>query len=302
MPALSDVRRLDRVDWNFPGAGTAAGSVHTIHWFPGNFIPQIPSALIQVLSEPGNVVLDPFGGSGTTGIEALRLGRNALVADRMSVCVLIASAKQAMIAGALNRRIRQELLNQLTFDHECRSDEIGRRGEGGSSELDAWFASDTLAQLRYIWRLIERQSSSTDRKVLSVLFSDILFDCAAPGSALTGTGGRRRHHWGWVADNVRPRVLAEHDAVERFRQRLIVLDEAELGFVDLSIPEPSAALVSQQDARQMALPDNTVDLIVTSPPYVGVIDYTRANRLLYTWMGWSIADERRDEIDQPIHV
>jgi hypothetical protein len=296
MPALSDVRRLDRMDWNFPGAGTAAGSVHTIHWFPGNFIPQIPSALIQVLSEPGDVVLDPFGGSGTTGIEALRLGRNALVADRMSVCVLIASAKQAMIAGALNRRIRQELLNQLTFDHECRSDEIGRRGEGGSSELDAWFASDTLAQLRYIWRLIERQSSSTDRKVLSVLFSDILFDCAAPGSALTRTGGRRRHHWGWVADNVRPRVLAEHDAVERFRQRLIVLDEAELGFADLSIPEPSAALVSQQDARQMALPDNTVDLIVTSPPYVGVIDYTRANRLLYTWMGWSIADERRDEI------
>jgi hypothetical protein len=256
----------------------------------------IPSALIQVLSEPGDVVLDPFAGSGTTGVEALRLGRKALIADRMSVCVLITSAKLAMMAGALDRRVRHELLDQLTFDHECRSDQIGDHGEGGSPELDTWFASDTLAQLRYLWGLTQRRDSSADRKVLSVLFSDVLFDCAAPGSALTRTGGRRRHHWGWVADNVRPPVLAAHDAIERFRQRLIVLDEWTLGYVESPDLEPFDALVLQQDARQVALPDNAVDLILTSPPYVGVIDYTRANRLLYTWMNWSIADERQTEI------
>ena len=296
MPVLSDVRRLDRVDWNFPGTGTARGSVHTIHWFPGNFIPQIPSALIQVLSEPGDIVLDPFSGSGTTGVEALRLGRHAVISDRMSACVLIASAKLAMIAGALDRGVRHELLNRLTFDHECRSDQTGPRGEGGSLELNAWFAPDTLAQLRYIWSLIQRQRSPATRKVLATLFSDVLFDCAAPGRALTRTGGRRRHHWGWVADNVRPRPLAEHDAIDLFRQRLIVLSEPAPELADFSIAGSSAALVSQQDARNMALADNSIDLVVTSPPYVGVIDYTRANRLLYTWMGWSIADERRDEI------
>jgi len=214
----------------------------------------------------------------------------------MSACVLIASAKLAMIAGALDRGVRHELLNRLTFDHECRSDQIGPRGEGGSLELNAWFAPDTLAQLRYIWSLIQQQGSPATLKVLSALFSDVLFDCAAPGIALTRTGGRRRHHWGWVADNVHPRALAEHDAIDRFRQRLIVLDEPELGLAGFANPGPSASLVSQQDARNMALADNAVDLIVTSPPYVGVIDYTRANRLLYTWMGWSIADERRDEI------
>jgi len=125
--------------------------VHTLHWFPGNFIPQIPAALIQVLSEPEDVVLDPFGGSGTTGVEALRLGRRAVISDRMSACVLIASAKLALTTGALDRRVRGELLNQLTFDHECRSDQIGCRGEGGSPDLNIWFASDTLRQLRYMW-------------------------------------------------------------------------------------------------------------------------------------------------------
>jgi DNA modification methylase len=46
----------------------------------------------------------------------------------------------------------------------------------------------------------------------------------------------------------------------------------------------------------MALPDGVIDLIVTSPPYIGVIDYTHANRLLYAWMGWSMEHERRKEI------
>jgi hypothetical protein len=289
---LSDIHRLDRVDWNFPGAGTAPGSVHTLHWFPGNFIPQIPSALIQVLSEPGDVVLDPFGGSGTTGVEALRLGRRALISDRISACVMIASAKLALTSGALDRRVRGELLNQLTFDHECRSDQVGCRGEGGSPDLNIWFAPDTLRQLRYMWRLIEHQDSAAVQKILSALFSDILFSCASPGRALTQTGGRRRHHWGWIADNVRPRALADHDAIDRLRQRLTALDEPH---PELAGGSP-AALVSQQDARKLALPNNAIDLIVTSPPYIGVIDYTRANRLLYTWMGWSISNERRDEI------
>src|SRR3546814_9534370 len=65
-----DVARLNRLNWDFPQAGTAQGSIHKFHWFPGNFIPQIPAALIEILSAPGDPVLDPFGGSGTTSIEA----------------------------------------------------------------------------------------------------------------------------------------------------------------------------------------------------------------------------------------
>src|SRR4051794_3889600 len=49
---LNAIQNLDRVDWNFPNTGTKPGSVHTLHWFPGNFIPQIPAALIQILSGP----------------------------------------------------------------------------------------------------------------------------------------------------------------------------------------------------------------------------------------------------------
>ena len=47
-------------------------------WYWGNFVPQIPFQLISRYTSSGGWVLDPFCGSGTTVVEALKLGRNAL--------------------------------------------------------------------------------------------------------------------------------------------------------------------------------------------------------------------------------
>lgn len=203
MSAVIDVRRLDRVNWDFPQAGTPAGSIHTLHWFPGNFIPQIPAALIQVLSQPGDLVLDPFSGSGTTAVEAVRLGRRAILSDRLSPCIFIARAKLALLQSGIEKRQREGIISTLTFDHECKTRRLGNAGEGGNSELLTWYTPDTLAQLRYLWMLIEAERAPL-QPVLAAIFSDILFDCASTRGGNTSTGKTRRHHWGWVADNVRP--------------------------------------------------------------------------------------------------
>ena len=240
------------------------------------------------------MVVDPFGGSGTTAVEGRRLGRDVMSSDRSPIAAMITRAKVAFVEGALDHRTRGRLLADLTFQHRCRSDGFGREGEGSSPDLASWFSPDTLAQLRYLWNVAETAEASAVRHVLTAIFSDVLFDCAASGAALTPTGMRRRHHWGWVADNVHPRLLVPHDAIALFKKRL----------ASLECPPPPlpnegrrpATHVAQQDARAMALPDEACDLVVTSPPYVGVIDYTHANRLFYMWMGWPMLADRRDEI------
>ncbi|MEM0157973.1 MAG: DNA methyltransferase [Thermoplasmataceae archaeon] len=50
-------------------------------WYWGNFVPQIPFQLISRYTKPGDWVIDPFCGSGTTLIEAARLGRNSVGID-----------------------------------------------------------------------------------------------------------------------------------------------------------------------------------------------------------------------------
>jgi hypothetical protein len=284
----SVVANLERIDWDFPRSGTSSRSVHTSHWFPGNFIPQIPAALIQILSQPGDVVVDPFGGSGTTGIEAWRLGRRSRVSDCLSSCVLIMEGKVAIARGGISPFDLNRLINLLAWEHECRSEQPGRNGEGSSATLRDWFSDSTLSQLRFLWQFVEQETGDL-QAALKLLFSDLLFACASSRGAKTASGGRRRHHWGWVADNVRPTALVDHDAIAGFRERLLAASNLEL--FGEGGPE-----IHRSDARRLTYESATADLIVTSPPYVGVIDYTHANRLLFAWMGWSMVEERTHEI------
>jgi hypothetical protein len=290
VPVL-DAAQLRRINWDFPLAGNVKGSVQSIHWFPGNFIAQIPAALIHVLSSPGDVVLDPFAGSATTGIEAVRLGRSAIVSDRMSVSGMIAGAKAALLSGDIDARFVDDLLATLTFDQQCKTSATGHKGEGSDNALGDWYSEDTLSQLRFLWKIVESKASG-ERDVLLALFSDVLFQCASTGGAVTRTGKKRRHHWGWVADNVLPKEKVEHNAIALFRERLLALPIQEF----LLRRASGVLTILQQDARSLALQTASVDLVVTSPPYVGMIDYVHANRLIYLWMGWSLQDERYAEI------
>ena len=288
--------KLDAVDWNFPGATTIPNSVHSLHWFPGNFIPQIPSFLVQTLSRAGQVVLDPFCGSGTTGAEAFTLGRSAVLSDFSPMAVLISKAKCSMLASpeieAALRAVGEVIGTRL----DVGVDHAGTLGQGEAAELSHWYHPDTLSQLRGIWRIIEGADGPAASEVLQMLFSDTLFGSISP-SPISGRPGRkhRRHHWGWVADNVRPKSLAWRDARLAFLQRLShaldVLRSAQTRPVS-----GGSAMVSRSDSRSLPFYDNAVDLVVTSPPYIGMIDYTRANRLTYLWHQWPLGTDKVNEI------
>lgn len=282
---------LDRVNWSFPSTGTRESSIHTLHRFAGNFIPQIPTHLIQILSSPGDLVLDPFVGSGTTIVEALRLNRNAVGVDRTRACVFITERKIQALKVPLRAELRQQLASELAWPHLCQSTLNGEQGEGSSPELKKWFSPATLLQLHYLWKVIERVRDD-QRYPLELIFSDVLFSCASTGNALTSGGKPRRHHWGWIADNVTPLKLVDHDAVSIFVERLLASES-----IQVTMPNASVfGNVVHGDARKLDIAANSVDLIVTSPPYVGMIDYALAHRLLYLWMNWDLTEDRNAEI------
>ena len=292
MPTVdSAIASLERVDWDFPQAGNRRTSVHSLHWFPGNYISQIPSFLIQILSMPGDMVCDPFVGSGTTAVEANLLGRKAVVSDRLSPCTKLTLAKVQALKARSVKRYFQDVFATMWWDGNCTSTELGRRGEGSAPSLQDWYAPRTLAELRYLWRLVE-DAPVEYQAILLAIFSDTLFTCASTRRSQTATGRTRRHHWGWVADNVVPKPPIEHNAIDHFRSKLGAA-------CDLARPAPTShadTVILQQDARRMAIRSESIDLVVTSPPYIGVIDYAKANRLLYLWMGWGLDEERADEI------
>src|SRR4030095_11874116 len=115
-----------------------------------NFIPQIPAFFIQALSRPGHTVLDPFSGSGTTGVEALRLRRDAICGDPISASVFLTSQKLASLLHPLSHKIRMEVSARLFWDRLSVTSEVGANGEGSDPRLSEWDSGSTLGQLRYI--------------------------------------------------------------------------------------------------------------------------------------------------------
>ena len=91
-PAYKASQRLEAVDFDFHGTNTGY-LTHGLHPYPAKYIPQIPAALIRELSNTGDAVADIFCGSGTTLVEALLAGRNAIGIDANPLACLISKAK-----------------------------------------------------------------------------------------------------------------------------------------------------------------------------------------------------------------
>jgi len=68
-----------------------AGTTHAFYRYPARFSPVFARACIEHLSDPGDTVLDPYMGGGTTVVESLLTGRRAIGSDLNELAVFIAS-------------------------------------------------------------------------------------------------------------------------------------------------------------------------------------------------------------------
>jgi hypothetical protein len=69
------------------------GYTHSFYRYPARFSPQFAKTAIEIFTDPGDVVLDPFMGGGTVLVEAAALGRNSVGSDISELAQFVARAK-----------------------------------------------------------------------------------------------------------------------------------------------------------------------------------------------------------------
>jgi hypothetical protein len=248
--------------------------VHRLHPYLGKFVPQLVEALLERYVRPGGRVLDPFAGSGTTLVQALESGYDAVGVD--------VAAFNALLVGVKTRTYDLERL-----DVEIRT---AHAGLGSSRErprgyVREWFAPAAAAELLHFRSLIaEAEHSDVLRVVLARAARSARltshFDLEFPRAPQVGEYWCHKHR----------RTCRPVETANKFLSRYLLDTLARLqAFAGVRDPR-RAAVILHGDARDLEL-GGPYDGVVTSPPYPGLIDYHEQHRYAYELLG---LDDRRE--------
>lgn len=286
--------RLSSIDWDFAGSFSES-PFSAIHFHPCRFASQLPATLIGLLSKPGDLVLDPFTGSGTTMVEAQRLDRRSLGIELNPIAVTAAKAKTiskpATCISSVIRLLKHEANTYLGAQMSTFKRELSPTIPA-TVQVEKWYLPRVAKELGLLWSFIN--GLDEDNRIIG----------EAAFSAILLTVCRETRHWGYVCDNVTPKTDRDAEVIAEFVRVLDRLDrayqerDAEIFAREGTTNSIREVKILTGDSTVLLAnhPSSTVDLVVTSPPYFGVCDYIKAQRLSMEWAGIGIEDLRLREI------
>ncbi len=248
--------------------------VHRLHPYLGKFVPQLVEALFERYVRPGGRVLDPFAGSGTTLVQALESGYDAVGVDIAAFNALLISIKT-----------REHDLDTIDADVREIAVQLGKSSERPTGFVHEWFAPQAAAELLHFRALIPEYASQDVLRVVLARAarsarSTTHFDLDFPRTPQVGEYWCHKHR----------RTCRPVESANKFLSRYLADTAARIrSFAEVRDPK-RAAVVLHGDARELEL-GGPYDGLVTSPPYPGLIDYHEQHRYAYELLG---LDDRRE--------
>jgi hypothetical protein len=249
--------------------------VHRLHPYLGKFVPQLAEVFLRRYAHPGDLVWDPFAGSGTTLVEANAYGARAAGCDISAFNCLLMGVKTA-------EYVPSELLADVM--RLAAGAEGPRCRSASSTYLREWFAPRALAELLAfrdriettaypdLWRIVLSRAARSARLTRH---DDLDF----PAEPVRGEYFCHKHR----------RVCRPVGEADKFLRRYVrdamqrVTEFADArACVDVTVLHGDARLLD---------PPGPVDLVVTSPPYPGLIDYHEQHAYAFELLGLARRDD-----------
>lgn len=299
---------LSQINWDFTDYNSIKYpiDINSIPWYPATFPAPIPRFLIALLTKEGEIVLDPFGGKGTTCVEALKQNRlfyyNDLNPFAVDIIKLIIdslycySLDPSMLKKLETDKIKRENLNSKTYPQDIiisketteadlfklYPQNMKERLEKNQVSREAiwWYHVDTLIELLNILEKAElkKEPHNDILKIKKLALITILKDVNS-----------QRGHYTYVTDNCRPPKLHYYDAVfayasmvERIKLSIeeFLKQDKLTNRMDQLEKRIENSHIYKGDARKLEwLRDSSIDLVITSPPYLCAQDYIKTMRL-----------------------
>lgn len=270
-------------DWSFKGLtpSQTAKLTHCYHRYPAKFIPQLVEKLMDeyLLGYGPFHVNDLFMGSGTTLVCAITRGYFASGTDVNYSAELITRAKCTPIEPVLLKDKVNRFINDLSFLEE-KNLFVSEKYKPYIPKLKIerikyWFAPEIMEELGIILARINCEKDENVKRFLKCCFSHILKTCSR-----------------WLMSSTKPTIDKSKKPVKplgAFRKHIKKMIKGNELFWSV-VPENvkrninKYLIIKRQDARQQPVKNNTVDIQITSSPYVTSYEYADLHQLTTIWL------------------
>jgi DNA modification methylase len=291
VPTVHEQDEQQEENWSFADLSRAETlwGPHGYHRYPAKFIPQLVRRIIDQYSQADDLVADPFLGSATTGVEALRAGRHFLGSDISPVALAISRAKclpmepttlsaaWTRLLGGLNGVPHVGMRKLADAEKQIIKDtDIAHAGPSSDERFQYWFPQAHRTALDEIINAVVAVEDESLRTFFLCAFSNILRGCSI---WLSGSTKAQKDLGKTLADPSEAFRAQIGDMLRR--NRLYWDDLLQAGIDPSSIPARHALDIA--DARLLSWADSSVDLLVTSPPYSTCYEYAELHQLTRLW-------------------
>jgi hypothetical protein len=247
-----------------------AHSLHEIS-YRACFKPQLPEFFIARLTQPGDTVYDPFMGRGTTPLQAALMGRCAVGNDINPLSILLTRPRlRPPTLEAVAQRLQQ-------VDWQC--------GEIENEELLVFYSPQTLRHIYALrqWLLarapIDRVVDPVDDWIRMVAINRLTGHSSGFFSVYTLPPNQAVS----IASQRKINAKRNQTPVDRDIQKIILKKTRSLlrdaAIVNAAVGQPYSCLTTGPAERNAQLRAASVQLVITSPPFLDIVQYADDNWL-----------------------
>ncbi|MHB1528626.1 MAG: DNA methyltransferase [Acidiferrobacteraceae bacterium] len=253
-----------------------------IHPFPARMAPELALRQTKDL-ERNSMVLDPMAGSGTVLKAAAQNGHRCIGFDIDPLAVLMTTVATARLDTRQLDRLAQRLMTRASRIRQ-RDIDLPWFDRATSEFAEYWFAQSQRHALKKIAHVLHHtpalSNNSVEASALRIAVSRLIITKESGASLARDVSHSRPH-----------RVTDEND-FDVFEQFEKSVERIKRWFEGGSYGiRPRVRL---GDARRLTwVRNHSIDMVMTSPPYLNAIDYMRGHRLSLIWLGYGIDDLRR---------
>lgn len=260
-------------EWAFENVRSTEQWTHGYHRYPAKFLPNVVKKIIEDFAPGSNVIADLFAGCGTTLVEAKAHGKKSIGTDINPVAQLITKVKTTPIEPVALQQSYDALIG--LFDGYVENDYINIQKH---DRIDYWFFPSEKAKFAFLFETVNNAPfDNATKEFFYVCISHILKNCSR-----------------WLQSSTKPQIDPKKgekipDPFEEFKrhcQKMIKSNRTFYEELEATGNLNVECNIILEDARHTSIQSGSVDVIITSPPYVTSYEYADIHQLTGYWMDY----------------